>query len=91
MVNWQVFWITFGTVFLAEIGDKTQLAALTMTADTKAPLAVFLGASMALCLATLIGVAVGGLLTQYIPEHIIKKAAGLAFIVIGGLILLGKW
>lgn len=91
MLNWQVFWITFGTVFLAEIGDKTQLAALTMTADTKAPVAVFLGASMALCLATLIGVAVGGLLTQYVPDHIIKKVAGLAFIVIGVLILLGKW
>jgi len=90
-MNWQVFWITFGTIFLAEMGDKTQLAALTMTADTRAPIAVFLGASIALCLATLLGVVFGGLLTQYIPEHIIKKAAGLAFIAIGALILLGKW
>lgn len=90
-MNWQVFWVTFGTIFLAEMGDKTQLAALTMTADTRAPWSVFLGASIALCLATLLGVAVGGLLTQYIPEHVIKKAAGLAFIIIGGLILWGKW
>jgi len=90
-MNWQVFWITFGTIFLAEMGDKTQLAALTMTADTRAPIAVFLGASIALCLATLLGVVFGGLLTQYIPEHVIKKVAGLAFIAIGALILLGKW
>jgi hypothetical protein len=45
-VNWQVFWVTFGTIFLAEMGDKTQLAALTMTADTRAPWSVFLGASI---------------------------------------------
>lgn len=90
-MNWQVFWITFGTIFLAEMGDKTQLAALSMTADTRAPVSVFLGASIALCLATLLGVTFGGLLTQYVPEHIIKKVAGLTFVVIGVLILLGKW
>lgn len=90
-MNWQVFWITFGTVFLAEMGDKTQLAALSMTADTRAPVSVFLGASIALCLATFLGVLVGGVLTQYVPEHVIKKAAGLAFVAIGVLILLGKW
>ncbi len=90
-MNWQVFWITFGTVFLAEMGDKTQLAALSMTADTRAPVSVFLGASIALCCATLLGVAFGGLLAQYVPEHVIKKAAGLVFIAVGSLILLGKW
>ena len=90
-MNWQVFWITLGTVFLAEMGDKTQLAALSMTADTRAPVSVFLGASLALCLATLLGVAFGGVLSQYVPQPIIKKAAGVAFIAIGALILLGKW
>ncbi len=90
-MNWQIFWLTFGTIFLAEMGDKTQLAALTMTADTRAPVAVFLGASLALCLATLLGVALGGLLTRLIPEYLIKKAAGLAFLAIGALILAGKW
>jgi putative Ca2+/H+ antiporter (TMEM165/GDT1 family) len=90
-MNWQVFWITFGTVFLAEMGDKTQLAALTMTADTRAPASVFLGASIALCLATLLGVVFGGVLTHYVPQHIIKKAAGLAFVAIGAAILMGKW
>jgi putative Ca2+/H+ antiporter (TMEM165/GDT1 family) len=90
-MNWQVFWITLGTVFLAEMGDKTQLAALSMTADTRAPVSVFLGASLALCLATLLGVVFGGVLSQYIPQPLIKKAAGIAFVAIGLLILLGKW
>jgi len=90
-MNWQVFWVTFGTVFLAEMGDKTQLAALTLTADKKAPLTVLAGACSALFLATLLGVLGGGVVAQYIPERLIKKAAGLVFILIGGLILLGKW
>jgi putative Ca2+/H+ antiporter (TMEM165/GDT1 family) len=90
-MDWQVFWVTFGTVFLAEMGDKTQLAALTLTADQKTPVVVFAGACSALILATLLGVMFGGLISQYVPEHVIKKAAGLAFVVIGGLILFGKW
>ena len=90
-MDWQVFWVTFGTVFLAEMGDKTQLAALTLTADKQAPVTVLAGACLALFLATLIGVAVGGVVSQYVPQALIKKAAGAAFVVIGVLILLGKW
>ncbi len=90
-MDWQIFWVTFGTVFLAEMGDKTQLAALTLTADKGTPLTVLAGACLALFLATLIGVVVGGVATQYIPQPIIKKAAGIAFVIIGVLILLGKW
>jgi putative Ca2+/H+ antiporter (TMEM165/GDT1 family) len=90
-MDWQVFWVTFGTVFLAEMGDRTQLAALTLTADKGTPLAVLAGACSALCLATLLGVLIGGVMAQYLPPQVIKKAAGLAFVLIGGLILLGKW
>ncbi len=90
-MDWQVFWVTFGTVFLAEMGDKTQLAALTLTAEKGTPLAVLAGACLALCLATLLGVVVGGVMTQYVPGHVIKKAAGIVFVIIGVLILLGKW
>lgn len=90
-MDWQVFWVTFGTVFLAEMGDKTQLAALTLTAEKGTPLAVLAGACLALCLATLLGVVVGGVMTQYVPGPIIKKAAGIVFVIIGVLILLGKW
>lgn len=90
-MDWKVFWVTFGTIFLAEMGDKTQLAALTMTAETRVPLAVFTGSCAALCLATFLGVAFGSLLAHWLPEGLLRKAAGLAFIVIGGLILMGKW
>jgi putative Ca2+/H+ antiporter (TMEM165/GDT1 family) len=90
-MDWKVFWVTFGTIFLAEMGDKTQLAALTMSAETRLPLSVFLGASAALCLVTLLGVALGGLASQWLPEGLLKKIAGASFVVIGGLMLLGKW
>ncbi len=90
-MDWKVFGITFWTVLLAEMGDKTQLAALTMTAETRVPLTVFVAACAALCLATLLGVAFGSLIMQWLPETLIKKAAGLAFIAIGILIFLGKW
>ena len=90
-MNWQVFWVTFVTVFLAEMGDKTQLAALTMTAETRVPVSVFTGACAALCLATLLGVAFGSILALWIPPALLKKLAGAAFILIGGLMLLGKY
>jgi len=90
-MDWQVFWVTFGTVFVAEMGDKTQLAALTMTADTGAAVSVFTGACAALILATLLGVACGSILTQWIPPALLKKLAGVAFILIGGLMLWGKY
>ena len=90
-MDWKVFWITFGTVFLAEMGDKTQLAALSMTAETQAPVMVFTAACAALILATFLGVAFGSLLSQWIPPALLKKLAGAAFILIGGLILLGKY
>jgi putative Ca2+/H+ antiporter (TMEM165/GDT1 family) len=90
-MDWKVFWVTFGTVFLAEMGDKTQLAALTMTAETRTPVAVFTGACTALILATLVGVLAGSFLAHYIPEVLLKKVAGAAFVVIGVLILWGKW
>jgi putative Ca2+/H+ antiporter (TMEM165/GDT1 family) len=90
-MDWKVFLVTFGTVFLAEMGDKTQLAALTMTAESRSPLAVLAGASLALILATALGVTVGAVLTQHIPPHVLKKVAAAAFIVIGAVMLLGKW
>ena len=89
-MDWKVFATTFAVVFLAEMGDKTQLAALTLTSESRSPLTVFLGASLALVLATLLGVAVGSLIYQWFPAGLIKKAAGAAFLVIGALMLWGK-
>lgn len=85
-----LFWATFVTVFLAELGDKTQLAAMTATARSGAVLTVFAAASAALVCATAIGVLVGGALFKAVPEHLIKYAAGATFITVGLLILVRK-
>ena len=78
-----LFWTTFTTVFLAELGDKTQLAAMTATARSGALLTVFLAASAALVCATAIGVAVGGALFRVLPEQFVRYIAGGAFIAVG--------
>ncbi len=89
-MDWRVLLSTFGLIFLAEMGDKTQLAAITMVAKTKAPWAVFIGASLALCAVSLVGVFAGAILVRYIPAEQLQKAAAVAFILIGFLMLWGK-
>ena len=89
-MDWNIFLTTFGTIFLAELGDKTQLAAIMMTSKTKLPLSVFMGASLALCLVTLVGVLLGEGLIAVIPQNILKKVAALAFVAIGLWMFLGK-
>ena len=79
----KVFLTTFVALFIAELGDKTQLAAISLTSETGRPLSVFLGSVVALALVTLIGVVFGSVLLQYVPEVYLKKAAALLFVVIG--------
>lgn len=74
----------FGSVLLAELGDKTQLATLLFASDRAvSKLAVFLAASAALVLATGIGVLAGGLVSQYVSPAVLKYVAGAGFIAIG--------
>jgi putative Ca2+/H+ antiporter (TMEM165/GDT1 family) len=87
----RVLLTTFGIIFLAEMGDKTQLAAMTMSAQTKRPWAVFLGASLALAAVSAVGVLVGGFVGDYVPLIWVKRVAAVAFILIGVLMLLGKF
>jgi Ca2+/H+ antiporter, TMEM165/GDT1 family len=87
----RVLLTTFGIIFLAEMGDKTQLAAMTMSAQTKKPWAVFIGASIALAAVSAIGVLVGGFVGDYVPLVWVKRVAAIAFIVIGVLMLMGKF
>jgi putative Ca2+/H+ antiporter (TMEM165/GDT1 family) len=89
-MDWKVFWVTFVAIFLAELGDKTQIAALSMTSKTGMPVPVFLGAITALSLVTLLGVFLGATFLEWLPEALIKKAAGVIFIFLGFLMLLGK-
>ena len=87
-MNRSLFWTTFGTIFLAEIGDKTQLAAVTATVRSGQIWTVFLAASVALVCATALGVTVGGVFFKYIPEAAIKWVAGTAFIAVGFWVLI---
>ncbi|HKP71641.1 MAG TPA: TMEM165/GDT1 family protein [Pyrinomonadaceae bacterium] len=90
-MEWKIILTTFGVIFLAEMGDKTQLAAMTMAAETRRPWAVLVGATLALACVSALGVAVGGLLGNYLPLVLIKRVAAVAFILIGVLMLAGKF
>jgi putative Ca2+/H+ antiporter (TMEM165/GDT1 family) len=89
-MDWKIFGTAFLTLFLAELGDKTQLAVITMTAKTESKISVFLGAALALVAVTLLGVVFGGVLSQYIPTEWLQRIVAVAFIVIGVLMLWGK-
>ncbi len=88
---WKIALSAFALVFLAELGDKTQLAALALSADSNRPWAVFLGASVALVLSTGIAVILGTVVHRVMPEgmtRIIQYAAGALFLVAGILTLI---
>ena len=89
-MEWKIFGTAFLTLFLAELGDKTQLAVITMTAKSDSKLAVFLGASSALVVVTLLAVLLGSVLTQYVPVEWLQRIVAVAFITIGVLMLWGK-
>jgi Ca2+/H+ antiporter, TMEM165/GDT1 family len=81
---------TFGLIFLAEQGDKTQFAALCLSADNQSRLSVFLGASLALVTSALLAVLLGAVLARCFPPHIIKTTAGILFIAMGVLTLVTR-
>jgi putative Ca2+/H+ antiporter (TMEM165/GDT1 family) len=75
--------IVFWSVFIAEIGDKTQLATMMFSAEGRNPYIVFLGSSLALVLAAGIGVVAGNWLSDRIHPVYLKIVAGVGFILIG--------
>jgi Ca2+/H+ antiporter, TMEM165/GDT1 family len=82
-INWQVLGSAFLMIFLAELGDKTQLSTFAFASQSKSPLSVFLGASLALVLSSLIGVALGGLIGRFVPERVMKVLAAVVFLGFG--------
>jgi Ca2+/H+ antiporter, TMEM165/GDT1 family len=86
-MDWKVVLVTFTTVFLAELGDKTQLTTLSMTATTGAPWSVFVGSALALVLASFLGVLAGGIISKYIPPSYLQIAAAGGFLIIGSVML----
>ena len=89
-MDWKAFITTFGVVFLAELGDKTQLATITMSVESQSRMAVFCGALLALATVTLVSVLFGEVLTKLIPIPCIEKAMGALFVIVGILLLSGR-
>ncbi len=84
----KLFATVFAAVFVAELGDKTQLATMLFAADREvSKLTVFAGASAALIVTSALGVAAGSLLSQYVSPRVLSLIAGLGFIAIGAFTL----
>jgi putative Ca2+/H+ antiporter (TMEM165/GDT1 family) len=79
----KIFLTTFGMVFLAELGDKTQLATFCLSADCDPKFSVFIGSALALVLSALIAVVGGTLFSKFLPPLYIKLGAGVFFLVAG--------
>lgn len=87
-MDWKIFLTIFVSVFIAELGDKTQLATMLFAADKEAnKYTVFLAASAALIIASAVGVLAGSLLSEYINEKYLHYLAGTGFILIGAFTL----
>lgn len=89
-MDWKVMLSSFGLIFLAELGDKTQLATMLLAAKSDAPMLVFLGASLAFITSALLGTLLGEAVTRFLPASIIHLLAGIAFLCLGGLLVWGK-
>ena len=87
-MDWKIFLTIFASVFVAELGDKTQLATMLFAADKEvSKYTVFLAASAALIVASAIGVLVGSIMSEYIDEKYLHYIAGTGFIAIGAFTL----
>jgi putative Ca2+/H+ antiporter (TMEM165/GDT1 family) len=85
-MDWNTLLTSFGLIFVAELGDKTQLAVLAQTCKYRRPWAVLLGASLALIAVTALGAAGGQLVSQLVPPAVLRWGAAAAFVVMGVLV-----
>lgn len=79
---WGIFTSTFITIFLAELGDKTQVTTMLMSAESQSPLIVFAGAGTALVATSLIGVLLGRWLSKRVSEETLDICAGVLLLLI---------
>lgn len=91
-MEWKLFLTVFGSIFLAEMADKTQLATLLFAADRQASkLTVFLGATLALAATSAIAVAAGSALSELVSPRLMSLLAGTGFVLVGIAILWQAW
>jgi len=86
-MDWSLVVSTFALIFVAEMGDKTQLAAISLAASTRRPVSIAAGAIGALTAGTLLAVVGGQVLPQILPAVYIRRLAGMIFLVTGFLML----
>ncbi|MDP1915182.1 MAG: TMEM165/GDT1 family protein [Myxococcales bacterium] len=86
-MDWKLVGTTFLAVFVAELGDKTQLATLSFASSGQSRLSVFIGSALALVATSAIAVMVGEALSRVVPPLLLQRIAGVAFLVIGGWVL----
>ncbi len=89
-MNWQIFGTTFLTIFVAEMGDKTQFAAMASSAESKGAWEVLWAVIAALALAGALGFFAGKILSEFLSPQILKVASGSLFILMGLWILLKR-
>ena len=89
-MDWKLFASTFAAIFLAELGDKTQLATLSLAAGGSSRVVVFAGAAFALVATSAVAVVAGEAVSRVIPPVWIRRGAGALFIVLGAIFLLGR-
>jgi putative Ca2+/H+ antiporter (TMEM165/GDT1 family) len=87
---WKTLFTAFLLVFLAELGDKTQLSTMLLASRSSSVWLVFIGASLALILSSFLGVILGSIINKHIPEIYIQVGSGVAFLIVGVLLLFGK-
>lgn len=89
-MDWKIFLATFGAIFLAELGDKTQIANLSMAAKTNSILPVILGSCFAFALVTLVTVVLGSVLGKFLKPEYVRYVAAISFVIIGILMFFDK-
>jgi putative Ca2+/H+ antiporter (TMEM165/GDT1 family) len=89
-MDWKLFGSTFAAIFMAELGDKTQLAALSLAAGARSKWAVFGGSALALIATSALAVLAGDLVSRVVPPVWLRRAAGVVFVVMGVLFLVKK-
>ena len=86
-MDWKILGTTFVAVFIAELGDKTQLATLSFASSTSSRLPVFLGSALALVCASAIAVFAGEAISRVISPRMLHRGAGFLFLIIGAWVL----
>lgn len=87
-MDFKVMLTTFGMIFLAELGDKTQIATFCFAAESKSRLAVFVGSASALILTSLLAVVFGSVINRVVPWSYVRTGAGVLFVLLGLWMLL---